>query len=220
MRLLHRAAAFALLLVILAGVGVSALGWRLSQGPLEVPWLVHRIEAAVNTEDKTTQLSIGSAALAWEGFIQGVDRPLDLRLRAVTVTDSNGGRLISVPRAEVSLSILGLLFGRIEPRAIEIDGARVTVFRSAGGDISLDLGTLAENTDSDAATNAKDEPAAIRLPALIAEFGKPPTNDFSAVHSRFGQLRRVRIENAAVVVVDHQLQTTWRAPAASMEPPS
>ena len=64
------------------GVGrCSAGGWR--RAPLDLPWLTHRIEAAVNTEDKTTHLSIGWAALAWEGFSQGVDRPLDLRLHAV-----------------------------------------------------------------------------------------------------------------------------------------
>jgi hypothetical protein len=44
------------------------LGLRLSQGPLEVPWLMQRIEAVVNADDSTTHLSIGSAALAWEGF--------------------------------------------------------------------------------------------------------------------------------------------------------
>jgi hypothetical protein len=215
MRLIHRTAGFALLLVILAGVGVTWLGWRLSQGPLEMPWLVHRIEAAVNTEDKTTQLTIGSAALAWEGFRQGVDRPLDLRLRAVEVTDGNGARLISVPSAEVSLSLLGLLFGHIEPRAIEIDNAQVKVFRSVDGDISLDLGTLAE--DADTAAAAKDEPAAIGLPALVNEFGKPASNDLSPVRSRFGQLRRVRIDNASLVVVDHQLKATWRAPHAEID---
>jgi hypothetical protein len=216
MRALHWVAGLALLLVILAGVGLSVLGWRLSQGPLELPWLVHRIEAAVNSEDKTTQLSIGSAALAWEGFSKGVDRPLDLRLQAVNVTDASGARLISVPNAEVSLSILGLLFGRIEPRGIEIDNASVKVFRSATGDISLDLGTLAEATDTPDQAAVPDTPG-IGLPALVSEFGKPATNDLSAMHSRFGQLRRVRIENASVVVVDHQLQATWRAPKAEID---
>jgi hypothetical protein len=218
MRLLHWAAGLALLLVILGGVGVTMLGWRLSQGPLDLPWLVHRLEARVNTEDKTTHLSIGSAALAWEGFRGGVDRPLDLRLRAVDVSDASGAKLISVPSADVSLSLLGLLFGRIEPRGIEIDDAQIKVFRSASGDISLDLGTLSEATDAAAPdTSATEESAAIRLPALVKEFGKPASNDLSLVHSRFGQLRRVRIENASVVVVDHQLQATWRAPKAEID---
>jgi hypothetical protein len=214
-RLLHWAAGVVLFLVILSGVGVTLLGWRLAQGPLELPWLVHRLEAAVNAEDSTTHFSIGSAALAWEGFSQGVDRPLDLRMRAVEVTDSSGARLISVPNAEVSLSLLSLLLGRIEPRGIEIDDATVKVYRSAGGDISLDLGTVAEAADSADAT--PDEPAAIGLPALVAEFGKPASNDFSLQHSRFGQLRRVRIENASVIVVDHQLGATWRAPQAEID---
>jgi hypothetical protein len=214
MRILHWAAGLALLAVILAGVGITALSWRLSQGPLELPWLVHRIEAAVNAEDSTTRLTIGSAALAWEGFSKGVDRPLDLRLRGVDVTDSAGARLISVPSADVSLSLVGLLFGRIEPRGIEIDNATIKVFRSAGGDISLDLGTRSDASDSGDAP--PDEPG-IRLPALLTEFGKPATNDFSASRSRFGQLRRVRIENASVVVIDHQLRATWRAPKAEID---
>jgi hypothetical protein len=215
-RLLHWTAGLALLLVVLAGVGTTALGWRLAQGPLELPWLVHRIEAAVNAEDNTTHLTIGSAALAWEGFRQGVDRPLDLRLRAVEVTGAGGAKLVSVPSAEVSLSLLGLLFGHIEPRGIEIDDAQIKVFRSAAGDISLDLGTLSEATDSTDATPA-DEPDGIGLPALLAEFGKPATNDLSPRRSRFGQLRRVRIENASVIVVDHQLGATWRAPKAAID---
>jgi hypothetical protein len=214
-RLLHWAAGLALLLVILAGVGVTLLGWRLAQGPLALPWLVHRIEASVNTEDKTTQLSIGAAALAWEGFSKGVDRPLDLRLTAVNVTDDTGAKLISIPNAEVSLSLLGLLFGRIEPRGIEIDNASVKVFRSTTGDISLDLGTLSEATDDSAPPPAEQH--GIGLQALVAEFGKPATTDFSLTHSRFGQLRRVLIQNASVIVVDHQLQATWRAPKAEID---
>ena len=214
-RLLHWAAGLALLLVILAGVGVTLLGWRLAQGPMELPWLVHRIEASVNTEDKSTQLSIGGAALAWEGFSKGVDRPLDLRLRAVNVTDDSGARLISIPNTEVSLSLLGLLFGRIEPRGIEIENASVRVFRSATGDISLGLGALSDAADAPGPPPA-NQPG-IGLRALVAEFGKPASTDFSPMHSRFGQLRRVRIENASVIVVDRQLGATWRAPQAEID---
>jgi hypothetical protein len=214
-RLLHWLAGVALFLVILSGVGLTLLGWRLSQGPLELPWLAHHIEATVNAEDNTTHFSIGSAALAWEGFNKGVDRPLDLRLRAVDVTDSGGARLISVPSAEVSLSLVGLLLGRIEPRGIEINDAQLKVFRSAEGDISLHVGTPTETTDTPDAT-PPDQPG-IRLPALITEFGKPASNDFSLRHSRFGQLRRVLIDNASVIVVDHQLQATWRAPKAEID---
>ena len=63
--------------------GAAALGlfaWRLSQGPLELTWLVTRIERMVNAPDNPTRVSIGAAALTWDGFQHGFDRPVDIRL--------------------------------------------------------------------------------------------------------------------------------------------
>ena len=62
-----------------------------------------------------------SALPRWPGKVsrKGVDRPLDLRLTDVTVTDQSGRRRINIPRAEVSLSIYELLFGRVVPRAVD-----------------------------------------------------------------------------------------------------
>ncbi|MBS0562316.1 MAG: hypothetical protein JSR21_19895, partial [Proteobacteria bacterium] len=223
-RLLHATASLALLAVVLAAVGLSVLGWRLSKGPLEMPWLAARIERQVNAEDASGKLAIGTVALAWEGFSQGVDRPLDLRVTDVSFIDTDGVKLIAVPRAEVSLSLLGLLLGRIEPRAIEIEHARLKLYRSASGEISLDLGPRGD-ADAEAAVAAA-EPAAeakparvkgARLEALLREFSNPAGSDRSPEHRRFRQLRRVRIVDAAVVVVDRQLQATWRAPRAEID---
>ena len=75
--------------------------------------------AAANASGGPTQLSIGSVALAWEGFRRGVDRPLDLRVTNVMVTDQAGGRRMSIPRAEVSLSLYQLLLGRVLPASVD-----------------------------------------------------------------------------------------------------
>ena len=118
--LLHWLVTLAITLVVLGGVGVAALAWRLSQGPVDLPWFTTRLEDAANANGGPTRLAIGSAALAWEGFRMGVDRPLDLRLTDVTVIDQAGGRRMNIPRAEVSLSIYELLFGRVVPRAVDV----------------------------------------------------------------------------------------------------
>ena len=76
---------------MLGGVGVGAIAWRLSQGPVDLAWFTARLEDAANANGGPTRLAIGSAALAWEGFHKGVDRPLDLRLTDVTVTDRRAG---------------------------------------------------------------------------------------------------------------------------------
>ena len=151
----HRLCTLAITLAVLGSVGVGAISWRLSQGPVDLAWFSGRLEDAANANGGPTRLAIGSAALAWEGFTKGVDRPLDLRLTDVTVTDQSGRRRINIPRAEVSISLYELLFGRVVPRAVELDEPQLTLVRAKDGAISLDLGvadsgeqasTAAQNT--------------------------------------------------------------------------
>ena len=100
-------------LTIAVAVLVGALGWRLSQGPLDLPWLTKRVEKTLNRDSTFGHITIGRAGLAWEGFRLGVDRPLDIQLRDVTFADTDGTQLLTVPRAEVSLSLHLLLVGRL-----------------------------------------------------------------------------------------------------------
>ena len=124
--LLHRLATLAITVAVLIGVGLSAIAWRLSQGPIDLPWLTGRLEAAANASSGSTQLSVGSVALAWEGFSQGVDRPLELRVTNVVVTDQGSGRQMSIPRADVSLSLYQLLLGRVLLRSVTVDELKLT----------------------------------------------------------------------------------------------
>ena len=157
----HRLCTLAITLAVLGSVGVAAIAWRLSQGPVDLAWFTGRLEDAANANGGPTRLAIGSAALAWEGFTKGVDRPLDLRLTDVTVTDQSGRRRINIPRAEVSLSLYELLFGRVVPRAVELDEPQLTLVRAADGALSLDLGSLADSGEPapTAAANTARRPA-------------------------------------------------------------
>ena len=42
--LLHRACTLVITLAVLLGVGIAAMSWRLSQGPVDLPWLASRLE--------------------------------------------------------------------------------------------------------------------------------------------------------------------------------
>src|SRR6201982_104368 len=101
----HWLITLAITLGVLGGGGIGGIAWRLSRGPMDLDWFTGRLEAAANSEGSPTRLTIGSAALAWEGFRMGVDRPLDLRLTDVTVSDPHGARRMTFPRAEVSVSL-------------------------------------------------------------------------------------------------------------------
>ncbi len=215
----HWLVTLAITVGILGGVGIGAIAWRLSKGPMDLDWFTGRLEAAANAEGSTTRLSIGSAALAWEGFRMGVDRPLDLRLTDVTVTDQTGQRRLSIPRAEVSLSMYELLFLRLVPRAVTLDSPRLGVVRSADGTISLDLGGAAEATDNpEPAPEPSTWAHATPLADLLAELAKPPRNDRTrGLEPLLGQLRVVRVHDATVSVIDRRLGVTWRAPHAEID---
>ena len=211
----HWLGTLAITVAVLGGVGVAALAWRLSQGPVDLDWFTSRLEDAANANGGPTRLTIGSAALAWEGFTKGVDRPLDLRLTDVTVTDQAGGRRMSIPQAEVSLSIYELLFGRIVPRAIALDEPQLALVRGADGSLSLDLGG-----PSQVATGGEPPAAAEATPLteVLAELGRPPGSDRARTQNALlGQLRLVRIHDAHVAIVDRQLGVTWQAPHAEID---
>ncbi len=144
--LLHRVAALAMALTVVAGAAVGALSWRLSQGPLEFPWLTQWVEAALNQDARSGHITIGSAALVWEGFRLGLERPLDIRLDAFAIADATGRQILTVPSAEISLSLYGLLFGRTTLRALEIDQARISLVRTEDGAITVASGVPEPNT--------------------------------------------------------------------------
>ena len=233
-RALHWLVTLAITLALLAGAGVAALAWRLSQGPLDLPWLATRLEAAANANAGPTRLTVGSAALTWEGFRLGADRPLGLRLDNVSVGDQTGRQRLDIPRAEVSLSLRALLRGAIQPRAVEMDGPRLTLLRAPDGALSLDLGSLTEASDNGPAASGEPTPddqtpddqtpgyqtgdSQTPIRSLLAELAQPATGDRD--HNRntlSSQLRLLRIRDAQVVVVDRRLGVTWRAPKADID---
>ncbi len=200
---------------VVLSVLLAIAAWRLSQGPVDLAWFTHRLEAAANANGGPTKLSIGTTALAWEGFRLGVDRPLDLRLTDIRLTDTDGQRHVEIPRAEVSLSLGALLLGRVQPRALELDDPRLTLYRAADGTISIDLGSMTEQTEPPRrrpGTSQTGDP----LPALLALLAKPPSTDRNAAPGWFSQLQRVRIHDAVVTVVDRGLGATWQAPQADI----
>jgi hypothetical protein len=212
--LLHWLATLAITLAVLAGVGVAALAWRLSQGPMDLDWFTSRLEDTVNANGGPTRLTIGSAALAWEGFSQGVDRPVDLRLTDITVADNAGGRRMTIPRAEVSLSLHELLLGRVVLRAVALDEPQLTLIREADRTLSLDLGNLMEGTDS--AEQARPVEATA-VSELLAELARPPASDRDRGRNRLlDQLRRVNVHDARITLMDRQLGVIWRAPHAEV----
>ena len=211
--LLHHLLQLAEALLIVVAVAGGVLAWRLGQAPLDVDWLARRLEAAANAPG-APRLVIGHAALAWEGFAGGVDRPLDIRLSGAALLDAAGTPIAEVPQAELSLSLGGLLLGRIVPRALELDGVRLRAERTADGRLSLELGRLAEETAPPIPFPASGHGG---LADLLAGLARPAGHDGGGRNSPWDQLVRVRIRDAGLTVNDRQLGAVWRAGPVTLD---
>ena len=204
-RWLRRLLGFALALAVFATLVAGVLAWRLAQGPLSLPPLARLLENRAAQSELGLRVAIGEAALAWEGFGQAVDRPLDIRLTDVRALDAEGTSVADIPEASLSLGLRALLLGRLELRAIELRQVRLTLLRAADGRVAVDLGAGA-----DAAGSVSDDTPFVA--ALLAELGAAP-----AGRRWTAALQRVRIRGAELAVIDQQLGATWRIPGALLD---
>lgn len=191
--------------LVLAGLGIAALAWRLEQGPLAVPWLARQIERVLTAEGGT-RLLVGEATIAWAGWREGHRSPLEFSLRRIQAVGADGGVLAALPDAALSLSLPWLLRGVIAPRAIELRGLELRASRTAAGDFALDLGSLATGGEA----GGGDEAGEAALAAL-AEFMRPPSQE-----TPLAALRRLRLNEGRLRVEDAQLGLIWVADIDSL----
>ena len=109
----RRLGALAMMLVVVAVIGAGLVAWRLSQGPLSLPALARMIEARAGELGLGARLSVGEAALVWEGFGAAVDRPIDLRLTDVRLIDAEGAtQLLCSSGSNAADRVLAARWGR------------------------------------------------------------------------------------------------------------
>lgn len=212
-RLARIALAVSLALAALAAAGLAGLSWRLAQGPLDVGWLAHRIEAQHNTPDAPGRLRIGGAAVQWQGFGGGAGRALDLRLRDVELTGA-AGAVAAVAVADLALSPGELLRGRVVPRDVQLDGLRLRLLRDGDGTFGRDF------SRSGPAPDAIPDGPAPDLAGAMAELSRPARTDQGGASSalrEIAQLRSVQVRNAAVAVVDRRLGATLDVTDAALD---
>lgn len=198
----HRVARLLLGACLVGLLAAAALGWRLAQGPIELPLLARFIEDQAS-RDGGSQLRIGRAALGWEGWRGSGLTPLDLQVSGVRLTDAAGATRLELPDAAVSLSIPWLLRGRLAPGRIELLHPVLRVRRDAEGNLEAQLG------------EAPVEPTAPGnsfVDELLAGLMQPP-GDATAL----GALVGLGVRGARILVEDAQLGAAWELDQASVE---
>lgn len=208
-RVLRWFGALVLMLALAGTLGVGAVAWRLSQGPLAIDALARLMERHANADERGMRVTIGSAALVWEGFGGGIDRPLDVRVTEVHVYDANAVEILTLPEGEVSLGLRALLLGRFEPRAIALSGLRISLTRDSDGQFAFELDARRREAAPTPAAEAGNDLA------VLAELGLVPAGH-GEPSPRFAALRQVVVRDAEILVADRQLGASWTIPDAQI----
>jgi len=123
------------LLVIFAG-SFGALWWRLGAGPINLdmatPWLAAAIEDNIG-HDNTVE--VGGTQIERAGRIR-----IAVRIRDIVVRDHDHAVVATAPKAEVRLSGMALLMGRLRAESLNLVDAELAVRITPDGYVTVSTG--------------------------------------------------------------------------------
>lgn len=178
--------------VVAALVGVFLLiagfaAWRLTSGPIPLDFLTPYVTQALSSD--AVRIEFHNTVLAWQGW----RRAVEVEVRDVYVRGSDDTVLASAPELAVRFSLRALARGRIEPTALDLQGAKVVVQRDIDGNLIFGVG------EGQGAAGGQ-------LPNLMSGILGPPDPD-----KRFGFLRRISVSESTVTVEDARSNKSWGA---------
>jgi hypothetical protein len=128
-----------LALSVLSLLGAGALWWRLGEGPISLdfatPWLAAAIEDNLGSNHS---VEVGGTQIERAGRIRFAVRVLD-----IVVRDRDKEVVASAPKAEVRLSLLSLLMGRLRAESLNLVDAELFVQITTDGRMIVSTGNNA-----------------------------------------------------------------------------
>jgi Protein of unknown function/AsmA-like C-terminal region len=107
---LHQLGHFAMICLVLVLLSICLLSYRLSLGPLDVPYLASNLATAASGQGITVRMQ--QAELAWAGYRRGGDVPLFLQLGNISIRNAVGEELVDIPSARLVFKPAALLGGQ------------------------------------------------------------------------------------------------------------
>lgn len=164
---LRRLLITSLALVVVFVIAFGGLWWRLGAGPISLdiatPWLITAIEDNIGPGNT---VEIGGTQIERAGRIR-----VAVRIRDIVVRDRDHAIIASAPKAEVRLSGMALLMGRLRAESLKLVDAVLAVRITPDGEVTVSTG---DNARPIAAGTAKP----VGPPA--SNSGSPTSSDQSA----------------------------------------
>jgi hypothetical protein len=178
-------------------VSCGIVWWQLGSGPIAVdvatPWLTSAIEERLGGYHR---VQVGGTVLERDEVGRSA-----LRLRDIVVRDAQGTIIASAPKAEVGVSAVSLLTGRVQTDRLSLIGAAMSLRIDPAGQINLLTGAGeakaigAPLTTSSIAANAA-EPLRPAAPAL-----EVTTNPLSALLTWIDRLETLGLDGGSLAEI-------------------
>jgi len=164
---LRRLLITSLALVVVFVIAFGGLWWRLGAGPISLdiatPWLITAIEDNIGPGNT---VEIGGTQIERAGRIR-----VAVRIRDIVVRDRDHAIIASAPKAEVRLSGMALLMGRLRAESLKLVDAVLAVRITPDGEVTVSTG---DNARPIAAGTAKP------VGPSASNGGSPTSSDQSA----------------------------------------
>lgn len=183
-------------LLLVAGLSVGLLLGRLSQGPMNVDFIIPTLTRILDSE-LPVKIEVAHAILAWDGS----GEPLDVRALGVRTRSPAGDMVASLPELRVGFSLPGLLLGRLAPTRIVLVQPSLSVTEDAEGHLAFAI----SSGDGDSGGTGK-------LVADLADALRRPPDPTDPLRA----LREVRIIGARLAITSQQYKLSWVAPRADL----
>ncbi|WP_158801833.1 MULTISPECIES: AsmA-like C-terminal region-containing protein [unclassified Acidisoma] len=192
-------------LLILAAVGWTMLAWRAADGPIDISFLLPRVERLVAAADPRLRIAVRSAVIGWQGFGQGPDAPGMVTLQGVKASDAAHRPVLSADEISVNFSVAWASIGVFAPRDIAARNLQLVLRRQSDASLS---------SISPDVPGRLHQPKPTTLRDVIKVLAQPPGNDRDLVRVRpaeLAQLRHVTLQGGLLIVENGPLGATWRA---------
>ncbi len=123
----------------LGTTAAAILAWRLTRGPIDLPFLTPILERALSGAGGTLTVRIRTTTLAWDAR----DRHVELRLLDAEARGDDDDEVATIPALAIRLNRSALLRGAIVPREVTLLGPRLRLVRQLDGQFGVGIGDVA-----------------------------------------------------------------------------
>lgn len=187
--------------LIVPALVLGVVAWRLSKAPLDIDFLIPRIDHFLSGPDGSRTVHIGAASLFWSREAM----TLEIVARDVRATDREGGFLAALPTAALDIDLPRSLRGRrLVLKRLVLDEPKLRLVRESDGSFRYGIGED-QTTAATASPTRQHDLATVLLQQIRG------TDD-----ELFAPESTIVVRHAGVTLVDRGSGTIWDAPDAAL----